>query len=205
MYAYTVALNEMLFVNKTLDRILLVYSKTKRYSYNRRKLDELPFHYYQLHQNDFANSPYLTDLNWIYDKVCGSNCFQILEDIRLLVSSNKFVDVLRSFLETNASVLNYDGRQFYAQLRFHLEKKIRDKEINVNDSSAISNMYNATKKPPVLSIIPLECSYSTENQTSSTLFKEKCIDLITRLDDSDQFVVSISTEKEEISVWDIKK
>lgn len=167
-------------------------------------MDELPYHYHQLNPNELEKSIYLNDIKWIYDKVCGSNCYQLLEDIYLNESKdNKFITVLKDFLETNASYLNYDGRQFYAQLRYYLDDKIKS-EYSL-DESHIKELYEFTKNPPVISIVPLKNLIKKDNDEDVTTFKEKCFNLITRLVDTDRFVVSISTDKEEISVWDVRK
>ncbi|EFA06477.1 hypothetical protein TcasGA2_TC009369 [Tribolium castaneum] len=170
--------------------------------YNRRKLDELPFHYYQLN-GEIENSPYISDITWIYDKVCGSNCYQILEDINLQKSvKNELTLMLRDFIETHASVLNYDGRQFYSHLYKYLEDKVRRKEISLESNSTLAQVYNVAKNPPVLSLIPLNAGQG-KGDASAPLFQY--FDLVTRLPETDQFVISVSTSKEEISVWDVKK
>lgn len=152
-----------------------------------------------------GNSNYLNDIKWLYDKVCGSNCYQLLEDVYLTETShNKFVEVLKDFLETNASYLNYDGRQFYAQLRYYLDNKIAKKEYSL-DEAHVKEMYNLTKNPPVVSIVPHDNLEKAIGENETTIFKEKCFNLVTRLVGTDNFVVSISTDKEEIAVWDVKK
>lgn len=168
-------------------------------------MDELPYHYYQFNPSELEKSNYLNDIKWIYDKICGSNCFQLLEDIYLTKSTeSKFINVLRDFLEMNAGYLNYDGRQFYAQLRYYLDDKIHKSEYSLNESH-INEMYEFTKNPPVISILPLKNLSKPDNENETTTFKEKCFNLVTRLVGTDRFVVSISTDKEEISVWDVRK
>ncbi|KAJ8964870.1 hypothetical protein NQ314_004552 [Rhamnusium bicolor] len=173
--------------------------------YNRRKLDELPFHYFHLY-SDLEDSKYLSDISWIYDKVCGSNCYQILEDINLQHKiKNEFTHVLKEFIETHASVLNYDGRQFYSHLYKFLEDKISKNEISVehNDSN-LSKVYSITKNPPVLSLIPLNSAMMESGEEfPEKVFREKTFDLLIRLPNTNQFIVTVSTNNEELSVWDI--
>lgn len=171
--------------------------------YNRRKLDELPFHHRHLFEN-LQESPYLSDISWVYDKVCGSNCFQLLEDIYMMRTKDKYLQILQDFLETNATTLNYDGRQFYAQLHNYLDVRKTELNLEANDSKA-SEVFRITKNPPVLSLVPLCSINNVENKTpDGSVYKEKCIDLITRLTTNENVVVSISTNQEEISVWDAK-
>ncbi|KAF2893747.1 hypothetical protein ILUMI_12441 [Ignelater luminosus] len=180
--------------------------------YNRRKLDELPFQHYQLNPTTLENSTYLNDLKWIYEKVCGSNCFQLLEDIYLSTEhntkniQNKFIQLLKDFLEKTASVLHYDGQQFYAHLYSYLEENV---EISSESNPKILEVLKVTKNPPVLSLIPLSNIIIDENQdvttSSKPLFQSKYFDQITRLPETENFVVSVSTNEEEICVWDIKR
>lgn len=168
-------------------------------------MDELPYHYHQLNPGQLESSPYLTDMRWIYHKVCGSNCFQLLEDVHLAgVKDSRFLQVLKDFLETSASYLNYDGRQFYAQLRCHLDERIGIGEYSL-DELPVKDLYELTKSPPVLSIVPVQNLADTQNDKPSGIHKEKCFNLVTRLVGNDRFVVSIATDKEEIAVWDVKK
>ncbi|KAF5270218.1 hypothetical protein FQA39_LY08432 [Lamprigera yunnana] len=176
--------------------------------YNRRKLDELPFQYHQLHPNDLHNSSYLNDFNWIYEKICGSNSFQLLEDIYLSqaskTSNNKFVETLKDFLEKYGSVLNYDGRQFYAQFYNYLQQIERSNEML---DPKVMGILQITRNPPVLSLLVLNSKIDSVSETMSinSMYQNKILNLILRLPGTEQFVVSVSTNLEEICVWDIKK
>lgn len=44
-------------------------------SYNRRKLQELPFVTHSV--TGSIKKEYLLDLDWVYDKVCGADVFQV--------------------------------------------------------------------------------------------------------------------------------
>ncbi|KAJ8923993.1 hypothetical protein NQ315_006769 [Exocentrus adspersus] len=173
--------------------------------YNRRRLDELPFHYFHLYSN-LEDSKYLTDISWIFDKVCGSNCYQILEDINLQSNiKNEFTQILKDFIETHASILNYDGRQFFSHLYKYLENKISKKEISIeNNDSSLSKMYSVAKNPPVLSLMPLNSALMEADEgIPENVFRDKTFDLIIRLPKTNQFIVTVSTNNEELCVWDI--
>lgn len=177
-----------------------------RFSYNRRKLDELPFQYFHLH-NEIENSRFISDISWVYDKVCGSNCYQILEDMKLQEKlSNEFSRLLNDFIEGYAYVLNYDGRQFYSHLYNYLEEKKRKNEINLNGSN-LNEIYSIAQSPPTLSLIPINGETETVSSVDQPegAFNDKGYDLLTRLPDTEQFIVAVSTHREEILVWDIKK
>uniref|UniRef100_A0AAR5PUI3 NACHT domain-containing protein n=1 Tax=Dendroctonus ponderosae TaxID=77166 RepID=A0AAR5PUI3_DENPD len=164
--------------------------------YNRRKLDELPYHYHYLKQN-LESSTYLSDVTWIYDKLYGSSVFQILEDINMLsVVTNPFVKTLKEYLENNASVLNYDGRQFYAHLYNFLKSKER--------GESEDELFELCKNPPVLTLIPLKIEEVTKEATDAKEVQYPTnFDLLVRIPNSIRYIVTISTKDERICVWDI--
>lgn len=172
-------------------------------------MDELPYHYLKLHLDgkpETEVSPYFNDLSWIYDKVYGSNSFQILEDIHLIKPLKlPFTKLLQDFLELNATLINYDGRQFYSHLHRYIEKHIKDDEVLNNPT--VQETVALSKNPPVLSLIPLNGLDIEERMPfdSTTNFQSSVFDLVVRIPDTDHFVVTVSTQKEEICVWDIRK
>lgn len=182
-------------------------------------MDELPFQHYHLllllnediDENDLFY--YLSNIDWIYAKICGSNCFQILEDINLHSSNiitNDLINLLRSFLETYSTVLNYDGRQFYAHMYRYLDDKLTNKNelLNIIDPK-ILQLYEICRNPPVLSYVPqqqfTEDNFNNVNKTMRMFLVDKAINMIVRLPNLDHFVVSISTNKEEIRVWSVTR
>lgn len=162
-------------------------------------MDELPYQTYQLGV-DLYTSTYLTDIFWIYDKICGSSCYQILEDINLQgVTTNEFINVLKDFIEINASILNYDGKQFYSCLYKYLKEKNDKNELRVeNNDTKLAQIYSETIVPPVLSFVP-------NNFAVMEPIKETIFDLLVRLPNTDQFVATLSTKNEELCVWDVLK
>lgn len=130
----------------------------------------------------------------------------MLEDIHLAEGvntlQNKFVMILKEFFQQNASILNYDGQQFYSHLYSYLKKHL---ESNSDSNSKLMEVLETAKHPPVLSLIPLNEIIESENTENKSSFHAKQFDLITRLPDTEQFVVTVSTNNEEICVWDIRK
>ncbi|KAL1513904.1 hypothetical protein ABEB36_003243 [Hypothenemus hampei] len=160
--------------------------------YNKRKLDELPYHHHHL-GGHLETSIYLNEINWIYDKLCGSNAFQLLEDISLIGNSisNSFIKLLKEFLEVNCTVLNYDGRQFYSYLFTFLKSKNRNEKEE--------EIYGLCKNPPVLTLFPLNHETFLEKEAKDLIY----FDLIVKIPNSNRFVVTISTNEEKLCVWDI--
>ncbi|XP_030753342.1 NACHT and WD repeat domain-containing protein 2 [Sitophilus oryzae] len=165
--------------------------------YNRRKLDELPFHHHHLGRN-LETSPYLNDISWIYDKLCGSSVFQLLEDISLIGTKlNPSVAQLRYFLEHHASSLNYDGRQFYSQLfGFAKKRPLTD--------GVLKEAFAKCFEPPVTSLIPLNVeAMDLHLDETKEVQRKPVFDLLVRIPNSNRFIVTVSTEQERICVWDI--
>lgn len=170
-------------------------------------MDELPYHYLKLNFNGNSEpelSPYFNDIHWIYNKVHGSNSFQILEDITLIKPKLPFTQILKEFLELHATLLNYDGRQFYSHLHHYIEKHIKDPELLHNPK--VQEIVGLSKNPPVLTLIPLNGLDIEEKMPfESTTNFQSVFDIVVRIPDTDHFVITVSTQNEEICVWDIRK
>lgn len=115
--------------------------------------------------------------------------------------------ILKDFLEIHAYSLNYDGRQFYSHLNRYLEGKVKRNELD----ESLTKILELTRNPPVNSLIIVnsqddgETDVKDEKEENARV-QNKTFDLVQRLKEcDDDFVVSVSTEKEEISVWDIQK
>lgn len=179
--------------------------------HNRRKLDELPYQFWQFNEKKYQTSKYVTDLNWIYDKICGSSCHQVLEDLQLAKADTteegkKFLETLQDFLEIYSTALSYDGRQFYSHLNFYLE----DKNVKDELDPSLNSVLEVTKNPPVCSLVltniqDVEEEVRNQGESSEPLVQDTTFDLVTRLNETDDYVVTVSTDKEEISVWDVER
>lgn len=124
---------------------------------------------------------------------------------------------MKQFLEIYAIALNYDGRQFYAHLNFYLEDKLVKQELD----NSLANVLEITRNPPVTSLIVTniqdivkekqkeEDAQQTEEEKDGVNvangLANKTFDLVTRLPETDDYVVTVSTEKEEICVWDVER
>ncbi|XP_076260371.1 NACHT domain- and WD repeat-containing protein 1 isoform X1 [Rhynchophorus ferrugineus] len=163
--------------------------------YNRRKLDELPFHYHHLH-HDLAYSQYLNDVSWIYDKLCGSSVFQLLEDIHMIGEKiNQSTALLKDFLERHASLLNYDGRQFYSYIYGYLKDR--------GSEGVLKIAFEKCASPPVRSLMPVNVDALRADVDADETLPKKMFDLLVRIPNSNRYIVTVSTEQERICVWDI--
>ncbi|KAJ6649686.1 putative WD repeat-containing protein, partial [Pseudolycoriella hygida] len=180
-----------------------VTSKNGKFKcYNKKKFIELPYHAFKSDENTFATSLYLTDINWIYSKLNATGCVHILNDIYLIgksrLKSNKHLQLLEKFLTTNIRPLNYDGRQFYSLFPAFLKKALKANADLPNDK-IVSQWLDQLK---VIPIPYLEELVSTEVETEQ---KVVGYDAIMNLGGKGYFVASLSTEREEICVWDVPK
>lgn len=177
--------------------------------FNIRKFVELPYHKYKLDISDFANSYYLTNLKWLHEKLIATGCVHLLNDVCLVDliadSSNASVGhlvLLKSLFERHFKALNYDGQQFFSVLHGCIESggnPVGGNEIVKQWSSFIESSSVSYLQKLELS----EAGEKTEEEKS-----EKAVtgyDLIMNLNIDGYFVISLSTEREEICVWDVAK
>lgn len=182
--------------------MLFLQIKKSLSSYNKKKFIELPYHAFKTDENSFALSPYLTDINWIYGKLNATGCNHILNDIYLngksYLKSNKHLQLLEKFLTTNIRSLNYDGRQFYSLFPAFLDKQLKT-ECDLRNDPVVIRWLEQLK---VIPIPYLEELISAEEEKDQKIVG---YDAIMNLGGKGNFVASLSTEREEICVWDASK
>lgn len=162
----------------------------------------MPYHAYKTDENSYALSPYLTDINWIFNKLNATGCIHILNDIYLnensYLKSNKHLQILEKFLTANIRSLNYDGRQFYSLFPAFLNKQLKT-DSDLRNDKVVTQWLEQLKTIP----IPyLEELISAEEESDQTAVG---YDAIINLGGKGYFVASLSTEREEICVWDASK
>lgn len=173
------------------------------FSYNTKKLIELPYHAYHLNKKSFESSVYLTDLQWIYDKLNGTGCVHLLNDIDLIGNQqNAAVKLLKQFLINNHVALNYDGQQFYSTLRKYLVDDFVETDPSLRKDNVISKWLEILENIPIPCLLPINLKENGE-PTDSEMNKVGYDSLI-NLGGRGYFVASINTENEEICVWDVK-
>ncbi|XP_058058731.1 uncharacterized protein LOC131209639 [Anopheles bellator] len=192
---------------------VFVDKKGKDRSFNLRKFVELPYHKYKLDdavatttsEPLFHQSPYLTDLAWLQDKLIATGCVHILNDICLAghaaATDGSHVAVLRAFFETHFKALNYDGHQLYSLMRPFLANEVQ------RIGSEVLNKWLdviANSTVPYLEKVELDQECPT-GEVSTESVPPVGYDLIMNLNIDGYFVISLSTEREEICVWDVPK
>lgn len=114
-------------------------------------------------------------------------------------SRSKDLEILRKILESKHHSLNYDGRQMYSQFY----EELRKLEL---ESPIWKSIYEQSLKPPSNTLLPIakESPLVGSSAPSGTdNVDQPNINLIARLTENPHFVVSVSTEREEIAVWDL--
>ncbi|CAH0686770.1 unnamed protein product [Chilo suppressalis] len=200
---------------KMAGRLVSQENKFSDECYNTRKLDELPFQHYHLYKDEpetFANQPYFTQLDWVHAKLAATDCCHFLEDIALIHMDNlpEHVEILKETFETNSYALDYDHRQFYGILRSTMEK--RKREGIENKTKIVQDWMQVIWLPPFPTLYPMnedfyKISEGKDKKELSAVegFDSKTYDLIVRFDTRGKFVATVSTEREEICVWDVTR
>ncbi|XP_073962886.1 NACHT and WD repeat domain-containing protein 2 [Choristoneura fumiferana] len=196
-------------------RLISQENKFSEECYNTRKLDELPFQHYHLSRDDpesFATRPYFTDLSWVHDKLAATDCGHFLEDIALVHVDPlpEHIEILKEVFENHSYALDYDHRQFYGLLRTTMEKRQRE-GIEIK-SKIVHSWVEEIWEPPIPTFHPTNEDFwkvveSREKRDVSMVegFDTKTYDLIVRFDTRGKFVATVSTEREEICVWDVEQ
>ncbi|XP_045505088.1 uncharacterized protein LOC123701647 isoform X1 [Colias croceus] len=200
---------------KMSGRLISQENKFSDECYNTRKLDELPFQHYHLLKEDpeaFANKPYFTKLDWVHDKLAATDCGHFLEDIGLVHIDPlpEHLEILKEVFETHSYALDYDHRQFYGLLRATIERRQRE-GIDIH-SDIVREWMRQIFDPPVPTFYPMNDDFwkimeNREKRDFSMVegFDTKPYDLIVRFDTRGKFIATVSTEREEICVWDVTR
>ncbi|XP_072948147.1 NACHT domain- and WD repeat-containing protein 1 [Epargyreus clarus] len=198
---------------KMAGRLVSQENKFSDEWYNTRKLDELPFQHYHILKEDpeaFSMKPYFTNLAWVHDKLAATDTGHFLEDIALVHIDPlpEHIQILKDLFETHSYALDYDHRQFHGLLRATMQKRQRDgHEI---DTDLVQDWMRGLWEPPVPTFYPANDDYWRVTQEKDDIsildgFDSKTFDLVVRFDTRGNFVATVSTEREEICVWDVSK
>ncbi|KAJ0171356.1 hypothetical protein K1T71_012906 [Dendrolimus kikuchii] len=199
---------------KMAGRLISQENKFSDEFYNTRKLDELPYQHYHLYRDRpelFANQPYFTQLDWVHDKLAATDSGHFLEDLALvhIEPLPEHIEILKEVLEMHSYALDYDHRQFFGLLRVTMEKRQRD-GVEIR-SQIVQEWLKEVSEPPIPTFYPLNEDYwkviDGQKRDLSLVegFDSKTFDLIVRFDTRGKFVATVSTEREEICVWDVTK
>ncbi|XP_071528708.1 NACHT and WD repeat domain-containing protein 2 isoform X3 [Panulirus ornatus] len=173
--------------------------------HNRRKLDELPYQVLQLRGRILEE--FVLNFDWVYEKLCGSDTYQVLEDVSLALtnhSNNIELVLLKEVLELAAYALGYDGRQFYSQVCGRLSSLMLDSQHH-ETYPIIKTLYDKAAHAPVPCLLPLTvCLHEPfQDQTVKLGDGQVYFNALIRARHNPHYVITLSTERGEIAVWNI--
>lgn len=120
------------------------------------------------------------------------------------------MEILKEVFETHSYALDYDHRQFFGLLRTTLEKRNRE-GVDI-ESDIVQEWMKEVFEPPVPTFYPANEDFwkvveTREKRDLSMVegFDTKSYNLIVRFDSRGKFVATVSTEREEICVWDVMR
>jgi hypothetical protein len=159
----------------------------------------------------------LTDLTWLHNKINATGCVQLLNDIYLInpptENESKLPDhlkFLKRFLEINYKSLNYDAQQLYSLLGTYIKYE-QTKKNQLANNPIVQNWAKTIIEHKILRIERIEFdneenhNNDDENDENYSDKNEKGYDLIMNSNLDGNFVISLSTEREEICVWNVEK
>lgn len=187
-------------------------------SYNTRKFTELPFHSFKIDKKEFETSQYLTSLQWLHDKISATSCVQILLDIYLIsppkqsseTSPNvhpklaEHLEFLIKFLQVYFKSLNYDAQQLHSLLLTFIKIESA-KRSEIASNSIIQQWMTEIEDGNLLRIERLHADDDAEEESEGGDDGNKNgHDFLINTNQDERFVISLSTDREEICVWNIK-
>ncbi|XP_059220642.1 uncharacterized protein LOC106089892 isoform X2 [Stomoxys calcitrans] len=191
------------------------HSKESNPIYNTEKFLKLPYHHFYSIMEDHTGTNkidilvhcfYFTELQWMANKVHATGVENLMSDVLICehfvktsVRSYIHIQMLKTFLCQYMHELNYDGFQFYTLFKFYLKSRIRE-DPSVNDDQIIRSWLEATNELEIPFLDIINKSFGEEVKS-----QRKSFDALVNLPHQGFFIASISTEREEICVWDIRK
>lgn len=203
--------------------VLWLYLIIIYFSYNTRKFIELPYHTFKIDKKEFETSSYLTNLTWLHNKINSTGCVQLLLDIYLisppksqqsepqspvLNKLSEHLDFLLKFLQIHFKSLNYDAQQIYSLLATHIKTESSKRSEYANDL-IIQGWSKDIKDQKILRIEKVNTDDDEDdNEEQSNEVHESNkngYDTLINTNHNENFVISLSTDREEICVWNVLK
>lgn len=157
----------------------------------------------------------MTNLEWLYNKIKSTGCVQLLLDINLTsppkrrqsepqspVSSRPHIDFLLDFLRVKFKPLNYDAQQLYSLLFTSIVQ--HSAKLNQLAHDPIVQQW---KKSITESNLPIIQNIKDNEQSNKDVEKVSAesndlgYDFLINANRNENFVISLSTNREEICVW----
>ena len=154
-------------------------------------------------------------MQWLHDKINSTSCVHLLEDINLIslpkqnseMSPNvhaKLADhlgFLKKFIEIYFKSLNYDAQQIFSLLSTFIKTE------SVKHGEIVGNSIIQAWKKEIEdgNILRIERLHAGDEEIESEDDENKNgHDFLINTNQDGKFVISLSTSREEICVWNIK-
>lgn len=170
---------------------------------NERKFTELPYQFSILESDTFDTSEFLTDLGWIQKKITCTGCSGLLYDLFLAKKqtttkqSEPHLVLLRELITSNYTALNYDG----SMLTVFVSNYIRDHgdkfetRLPATIRSKWSDFVSQVSSTCLSPLNDVQCDAEDKPQ----------YDMIFNSTVPGYFIIALSKENHEVSVWDVKR
>ncbi|KAL5233574.1 hypothetical protein ACI65C_000984 [Semiaphis heraclei] len=157
----------------------------------RRKLDECT------HLTDRAETikEFFTNFDWVFEKLNNGSVLQLLDELSAHAQEPE-ARFLRDFLSFAMPALMNNGNQLFSQMSLYQPAADRYRAL-----------INAPPFPTLMPLVPTNAATAQLSETAATLSEgagaEGKFDLVKRFNDDADYVITVSTERKEISVWDV--
>jgi hypothetical protein len=184
-------------------------------SYNTRKFVELPYHSFKIDKKEFETSTYLTNTTWLHNKINSTGCVQLLLDIYLIspprspqspITSklSEHLEFLMNFLQIHFKSLNYDAQQIYSLLSTFIKRKLS----KVGGNAIVQRWKREIDEQKTLRIEKIDTGEDDDDEEQPCMSEEpnaNGYDSLINTNRDENFVISLSTDREEICVWNVLK
>lgn len=157
----------------------------------------------------------MTSLQWLHDKIDSTSCVQILHDIHMInpprqsseMSPNvqpklaEHLEFLIKFIQIHFKSLNYDAQQLYSLLSTFIKTESA-KRSEIASNSIIQKWKMEIEDGSLLRIERLHADNAEEELEGEG--NKNGHDFLINTNQDERFVISLSTDREEICVWNIK-
>lgn len=169
---------------------------------NLRKFTELPYQSSQLEPDTFDTSDFLTDLGWIQNKISCTGCSGLLYDLSLAAKQQSqqkpHLVLLRELITSNYTALNYDGSMLTIVVSNYVRDCGDEFETRLAPVPAIrSKWLNFVQHLSGTCLMPLNNVQCGDETTQ--------VDMIFNSSVAGNFILALSKDGNELSVWDVKK
>lgn len=163
----------------------------------------------------------MTNLTWLHNKINSTGCVQLLLDIYLISPPkshqseqqspdtsklSEHLDFLKKFIQIHFKSLNYDAQQIYSLLSTRIKVE-SSKRSEVANDSIIQGWKSEIEEKKILRIERVENSSEEddENNIEGNDTNKDGWDSLINTNRDENFVISLSTDREEICVWNALK